>query len=1712
MKALVRSLSCVYGDRCDHEDKWDIFKKYVNSRDQEMYCFPERVWIEREYMDIVHEINDRKTWDVKAQDAKLAYKRLYKALAQLFGELLTFPGDGQRVSAILARFKQFAEESKRNNKDERLTIRDLLEYTKVLVDEVSQSEASYFNVYRRDAIRRRRVFSMTAVELWSESNFELTRDARKVFMGDKFEDPPEELKMRKEKLTEAAPHGPSRYLYDTVEVQRQAGQRWIDNTFRDPELGPSSGARVLRRMRTADPVAILYKIFEKPSEKLGKELASVIQKPRDVLDVKPCSFKVPVGKEEYNGDQEPLLDEFWGDPLPRRKANETEVKSKLLRNEEKGDSVFIKTLSEPRAQEIAQRFILSSIPDKYLDALVLLLRVGVSANSAARIMNSVPRGLAALQMETYIRRICTEALTTQENAHEGSSQRVQLHVASVMPFNVWAPQERVRLLALCAALKGMHDDEAEEQAKQNEELKAEMDKEADLLKAKYAEQMKAALQNGRDLVSQKQDALHLIRSLDPDYQTIEFVDPDPSLEELQAEVENRIEFMKDDLTQNHKKLEKNYRKLLQEVEKLKTLIHENEQNVSNIKKRSQKDLDAISKKTARLELSKTKDLIEMYGISPEIGIFVEKCIQMVLPGKNTDLVECAEKLMQMHPPFHELFMKGFENNSLESCVFEFYESRAALVTELQGALEGSLEQARLAREMKRLDNIIHVKEKKGAGMGVHVTIEDWRKTRDSNMKIKEQLLANQRVEEANTIQKNIDIMENAWRSIDILWFNSFVTDTPVGTLGDAQATEGLVARVVSETKLECLLMRKSWLAFKHIVQARIKMHCPPPPSDQEDLQGMGDMQLTDQERNLVDGLLLKCWSKYNSASEQIQGASAKYFEKQALVGDREQGLKLFSQGLFREAWALICNGDDDRKVKIPLNDQYFTAKDIEKAGMLFKDNAAGRDIISGLNRVISQLWEELTPDTRREAMRPGDKVWNDMYARVMRNYGFTPDARRIESMLQKIWTLELLGESLPKTGDEDEEGGQPVRRSSRSKKQTNVSESFRKITSVAQMASDLVLSMKSKGNILRQYWKIARILDGGAGSSGSGTTAEADEIDMLSAVRSVGAWVKRIHSDLVRDKISAKRFAHDPDNDARRILEDAKGLIVERYRIQDFKRRNWGEELAGPDYYSGDEQLEVQDGLTEEDKNNLVNLFEADFQATCADETGREIFHDQDSTELKKVRFLYVRLPSAIQKFQPDLHNRMKVLLESVDRQYEELELFDHLDVELSHMDAKTGRYENLLSEKARIFRKKKADDGHDYWIERMSAFISEMREREEVYSTPDTDKEHQQRVDKFPYDPATDRELVALAQRLLSQYQGMIRKTTDQADMVRYLFEKMTGPERNLEDAFLRFFRDFNQGLYASGDDIMENIGRFVEEMTEKRNAALDRYSYDNYNPLVELSKLLLDQYKQTDVQNELQKCEEMDYFNAEKEMLRVLFCAAKQPLEKIDLLGEITEAIKKEERHESSKSAELRQRLRKFVDEMENKRFSVAGLYDFREMDTWLSIANQLVEQHAAMMKRFEAMEAAARGLGREGNNPFHARNYSFEVTTQQIRAQVAKDILQQITELEEQLAEFRAEKEEIRRIAQKGDGEDSGGEDDEEDNETAASDEEGDVRMRDADQGEDMQLEKKKKEPKGGAAAKDRKQKHAETESPKKKKRVEEKNEPRPKAGGKTRSSKK
>jgi len=81
------------------------------------------------------------------------------------------------------------------------------------------------------------------------------------------------------------------------------------------------------------------------------------------------------------------------------------------------------------------------------------------------------------------------------------------------------------------------------------------------------------------------------------------------------------------------------------------------------------------------------------------------------------------------------------------------------------------------------------------------------------------------------------------------------------------------------------------------------------------------------------------------------------------------------------------------------------------------------------------------------------------------------------------------------------------------------------------------------------------------------------------------------------------------------------------------------------------------------------------------------------------------------------------------------------------------------------------------------------------------------------------------------------------------------------------------------------------------------------------------------------------------------------------------------------------LRARLETFVYDMSRNPV---------ERSTWgvyVDIASSLLEEYDAMARRVASMREAAQSLGKPGSDPFDRANYAFEVTSQQVRAQLAQ-----------------------------------------------------------------------------------------------------------------------
>lgn len=179
LRKIIRSISGAYGDRYDHQRQNNIFQKFIGSTDRDLYACPERVWAERKYLDLQYEAEKLEKQGTPDDDDRMIL--LKRKASRLFSELLLLRGDFKQM-------EMSADLCRENENHGEFKAKDVLKHIKTIVDEVSQTPKSYFDVYRRDTIRHARIFSMAAVELWSESNFLQTRDARTIFLQEDLND------------------------------------------------------------------------------------------------------------------------------------------------------------------------------------------------------------------------------------------------------------------------------------------------------------------------------------------------------------------------------------------------------------------------------------------------------------------------------------------------------------------------------------------------------------------------------------------------------------------------------------------------------------------------------------------------------------------------------------------------------------------------------------------------------------------------------------------------------------------------------------------------------------------------------------------------------------------------------------------------------------------------------------------------------------------------------------------------------------------------------------------------------------------------------------------------------------------------------------------------------------------------------------------------------------------------------------------------------------------------------------------------------------------------------------------------------------------------------------------------------------------------------------------------------------------------------------
>jgi hypothetical protein len=456
-------------------------------------------------------------------------------------------------------------------------------------------------------------------------------------------------------------------------------------------------------------------------------------------------------------------------------------------------------------------------------------------------------------MEAYIRKICQAAFQSGETQFDKSKQ-IQLHVVKVIKYSSWAPMERARMIAMCAALKDAHDTETVKMATEQERLEGEMrdnkrnmeevnedikaneavlqetaeelaaietkfgqdnmqkwfhwQKAADLLKeanqrtealnkkkdqenktnqnergkihkmiAKASEQIRGLLVPG----TKEYTGLFGKESLNAAGKKGEALSSPTSVVSWNA----LLKTCQSELGEMRKKIEKATPEELKIYQRLKSDMERGQKANRRIKKstasfkrkyrEAQKKLEELSS-TDHVQL----DLQKKYGITAEVGAFVEACMARLFPPaaadqKNPPLADMGKRLMgviQNKDNIPDMFKSKLELEDLESCVRWFYDERVAMMRQLEHALQNNLEQARLARQLKRMDATI---------------IQQLKQNEQGRQQKKQQgLLAGR----------------SSDKVIDLMWFNSFLADTPVGVVkeGDSNnnGNRGAVNMAVSQ--------------------------------------------------------------------------------------------------------------------------------------------------------------------------------------------------------------------------------------------------------------------------------------------------------------------------------------------------------------------------------------------------------------------------------------------------------------------------------------------------------------------------------------------------------------------------------------------------------------------------------------------------------------------------------------------------------------------------------------------------------------------------------------------------------------------------------------------------------------------------------------------------------------------------------------------------
>ncbi len=368
-----------------------------------------------------------------------------------------------------------------------------------------------------------------------------------------------------------------------------------------------------------------------------------------------------------------------------------------------------------------------------------------------------------MKVESYIRTICKAALSssppppppaqqgngsdvggaTTENVSMNDQVGVKIHVTRGVGYNEWAPMERARLVALCAALKKAYEDSVQSAAALTARInsaaasmkteKARIDELKKIIETKEEEQrglgkkvekfverknfirtIKSQIDKKNKLENvfknnPKKAGQKVLLKLQKDLTKLaeriyeggtDNMPESPTWESLLdkciSDVKRQKELWKKKADSGNGQFQK-----VQDYTNLSAEIFDIEKQINHIQQNEMKELRKTIKdcKNDLLHLSGGDEdvgngLLKQYGISPEVGIFVENVLSNLFPNNSMDPVDTRGRMLvelMENQQLPQIFNERLQLADLESCVLHFYDVRLATLRELERTLQGDLE-------------------------------------------------------------------------------------------------------------------------------------------------------------------------------------------------------------------------------------------------------------------------------------------------------------------------------------------------------------------------------------------------------------------------------------------------------------------------------------------------------------------------------------------------------------------------------------------------------------------------------------------------------------------------------------------------------------------------------------------------------------------------------------------------------------------------------------------------------------------------------------------------------------------------------------------------------------------------------------------------------------------------------------------------------------